>query len=140
MTETATETASETVAAGTTDAVQRYLRFWNADPGEEQRQLATGVFRDDVEYHAPIGVRTGVDELVELSGQFAEHFGDIALRARTEPEVVRDRARLRWELLRGDESFAEGTDVLVVDDRGRIASVTTFLDRVPEGFDPHGHA
>jgi len=47
---------------------------------------------------------------------------------------------VRWELLRGDDSFAEGTDILVVDDNGRISSVTTFLDRAPTGFDPHAHA
>lgn len=53
--------------------------------------------------------------------------------------MVRDRARLRWEILRVGQSLAEGTDVIVVDDQGRVESVTAFLDRAPEGFDPHAH-
>ena len=123
----------------TADAVERYLRFWNADPGDEQQRLATSVFREDVGYHAPIGVRVGVDELVQLGREFAEHLGDVAFRARTAPDVHHDRARLRWEILRGDDVFAEGTDVLLLDERGLVEPVTTFLDKAPEGFDPHAH-
>jgi len=29
--------------------------------------------------------------------------------------------------------------VLTLDGQGRIATITTFLDRAPEGFDPHAH-
>lgn len=123
----------------TSIAIARYLRFWNSDPGPEQQALAEQTFRSDVRYHAPLGERAGVEQLLELSREFTEHLGDVAFRARSEPEVVRGRARLRWEILRGDDSFAEGTDVLVVDAQGRVASVTTFLDRAPAGFDPHAH-
>jgi hypothetical protein len=128
-----------TTSSPTAEAVQRYLRFWNTSAGEEQEQLAPSVFRDDVDYHAPIGVWVGVDGFLSTGRQFAEHLGDLSFRARTEPDVHHDRARLRWEILRGGESFAEGTDVLVIDEDGRIASVTSFLDRAPEGFDPHAH-
>ncbi|MFF4114362.1 hypothetical protein ACFY0P_12930 [Streptomyces sp. NPDC001714] len=38
-----------------------------------------------------------------------------------------------------DTSLATGTDVLRLDTDGRISSVTVFLDRAPEGFDPAAH-
>jgi hypothetical protein len=65
--------------------------------------------------------------------------GAASFRSRQEPEFHHDRARLKWEIMVGDTSFAEGTDVLAFDADGRIDSVTAFLDRAPEGFDPHAH-
>lgn len=131
MTRTTTDSATDTVA--------RYLRFWNSAP-EGQERLGAGVFTDDVAYVAPIGVRTGVAELVAFARQFRDGVGAYELRARTEPDPHHDRARLRWELVVGGTSFAEGTDVLVLDASGRIVSITAFLDRAPEGFDPDAHA
>lgn len=119
--------------------VARYLDFWNADPGDDQRRRAVELFAPDVDYVAPIGTRHGIDELLSLAGDFVLNLGDLAFLARAQPDVHNGCARLRWELIRGNESFAEGTDVLFVDDAGRVTSVTTFLDRAPEGFDPHAH-
>ena len=117
--------------------IERYLEFWNTQPGIEQRELGRRVFNRLVSYRAPIGTRTGSDELVTLAAGFAEHLGGLTMRARTEPEIHNDCARVRWELLRDGEPFAEGTDVLTFDIAGRVASVATFLDRAPDGFDPH---
>jgi len=128
-----------TTATDPMTAIEDYLRFWNLDPGEEQTRLAERLFAPDVGYHAVIGTYTGVTALVELSASFVEHLGDIAFIARAEPDVLHRRARLRWEILRQDATFARGTDVIVLDEEGRIASVTVFLDRAPEGFDPHAH-
>jgi hypothetical protein len=127
-----------TIDAPTT--VARYFDFWNADAAGRRRRLAATVFASDVAYVAPIGAKHGVDELIGLADDFATDLGDVAFVARSAPEVHHDRVRVRWELLRGDDSFAEGTDILVVDDNGRISSVTTFLDRAPTGFDQHAHA
>jgi hypothetical protein len=132
-------TMTEITSSPTAEAVERYLRFWNSGAGDEQQRLAPSVFRDDVSYHAPIGEWVGVDGVLTLGRQFAEHLGEVAFRARTTPDVHHDRARLQWELFRAGESFAEGTDVLVIDEQGRVRSVTSFLDRAPEGFDPHAH-
>jgi SnoaL-like protein len=122
-----------------TETIERYLQFWNSEPGEDQRALGRSVFNHLVSYRAPIGVRTGIDALVELTAEFAEHLPGLAVKARRDPDVHHDRARLQWELTRNGESFAEGTDILTFDADGRVASVTAFLDRAPEGFDPHAH-
>lgn len=122
----------------TADTVVRYLHFWNAPPAEQGR-LGAELFAHDVTYVTPIGVRVGVAEQIAFTEHFIEGVGAYEFRARTEPDVHHDRARLPWEILVGGTSFAEGTDVLVIDGEGRVQAVTAFLDRAPEGFDPDGH-
>lgn len=124
----------------TTGTIDRYIEFWNTTPGDEQRRLGEAVFTGDVGYHTPIGVRTGVDALVAFASEFVGHAGPVDFRLRSEPDVHHDRARVAWALdAKGAGLSAEGTDTLVLDDDGRIASITTFLDRAPDGFDPAHH-
>lgn len=120
-----------------TETVEKYVKFWNTEPGDEQRQLGDQLFAADVTYVTPVGVRVGVDALVEFTRQFIEGVGAYRFRARTEPDVHHDRVRVAWEISVGDTSFAEGTDVLVTDSTGRVTGVTAFIDRAPEGFDEH---
>ena len=130
-----------TTAPGPTPAlttVERYVRFWNAASPQEQQELAEEVFADGVTYHAVIGVLSGAAELIDFRDRFAQHSPGGELRALDRPDAHHDSARLRWELVVDGGSFAAGTDVLQLDDTGRVARVTTFLDRAPEGFDPHG--
>lgn len=122
----------------TTDTVVRYLKFWNAPPADQPR-LGADLFTDDISYVTPVGVRVGVAEQIAFTEQFRDGVGAYEFRARTEPDVHHDRARLQWEILVGGTSFAEGTDVLITDETGRVQSVTAFLDRAPEGFDPNAH-
>lgn len=119
--------------------VEQYVAFWNAETASEQRRLAAEVFTDDVTYHVPLGVMRGHEQLIGFREQFAQQQPDYNFLARSRPERHHDRARLQWELLTGDESFATGTDVLELDEDGRIAAVTGFLDRAPAGFDAHAH-
>ncbi|WP_406054474.1 nuclear transport factor 2 family protein [Kribbella sp. NBC_00889] len=117
-----------------THSVQRYVEFWNAASPDEQRKLAAATFAGQIAYHAPVGILHGTDELIGFRNQFAEHSPGYVFRLRSEPETHHDRARVRWELMVGDTSFATGTDVLEFDHDGRIVTVTGFLDRAPEGF------
>ncbi|MGW3046111.1 nuclear transport factor 2 family protein [Kitasatospora sp. NPDC001159] len=119
----------------------QYVRFWNTD-GEEQSRLAEAVFAEGVEYRAMVGVLSGAEALIDLRRQFVAHLGAVTLRLRRTPEVHHQRARIEWELLTGGgegTSFAEGTDVVQLDDDGRIAAVTVFVDRAPEGSDAAAH-
>ncbi|WP_406858905.1 nuclear transport factor 2 family protein [Streptomyces sp. HUAS MG47] len=127
-----------------TEGLDAYVRFWNADDEAEQHRLAAVAFADGVEYRAEIGILNGAEALMDFRNQFTGHMGPAALRLRQEPQVHHRRARLRWEILVGAAdgertSFAEGTDVIQLGEDGRITSVTAFLDRAPEGFDPAAH-
>ncbi|MCW3839074.1 nuclear transport factor 2 family protein [Micromonospora yasonensis] len=120
--------------------VERYVRFWNTGKPDEQQELAAETFTDDVRYHAVIGVFTGRQALIGFHDQFTGHMTDAVFQRRGEPQFHHDRGRLLWEIEVGDgKSFATGTDVLVFDADGRISEITAFLDRAPEGFDPHAH-
>ena len=136
------ETASSTTA--TADevnlvAVNRYVEFWNAATADEQRRLSAETFAAGVSYHAPLGLMRGAEEMVGFRNQFAQHVPGYRFQPRSKPDAHHDRARLQWELVVGGDSFAAGTDVLELDDEGRIVSVASFLDQAPEGFDPHAH-
>lgn len=136
---------SQTTVDNTADhhieILDRYVEFWNAESGDEQRRIAGAVFTGQVEYHAPVGVLTGAEALINFRDQFTDHMGAAVLAVRQPPESHHDRARLLWEIqLAGGESFAAGTDVIAFESDGRISSVTSFLDRAPEGFQlPHDH-
>ncbi|MBO0813139.1 MAG: isomerase [Microlunatus sp.] len=122
------------------ETLDQYVRFWNAETVEQQRRVAAGVFAEPVEYHAPVGVLTGAEQLINFRNQFLDHMGAASLVTRREPETHHDRARLQWEIrLAGGESFATGTDVIAFGADGRITSVSSFLDRAPEGFDAAHH-
>jgi hypothetical protein len=119
---------------------EHYLQFWNADTTEAQHRLAAMTFTDDISYHAPIGVLRGTDALIGFRNQLTDHVGPLSFGARVEPESHHDRVRLAWEIqLANGESFATGTDVMVLEADGRVSSVSAFLDRAPDGFDLHAH-
>ncbi|MFF1272539.1 isomerase [Streptomyces marokkonensis] len=121
------------------ESLDRYLRFWNTSASSEGDDPASGVFTDEVRYCAPIGVLTGRRALIDFRERFLQHMETVAFRARREPEIHHGHARLLWRLDARGEEFATGTDVLAFGHDGRIGTVTTFLDKAPEGFDPDAH-
>lgn len=131
---------TETTVEDRTEVLDQYVEFWNAETADQQRRIAGTVFAEPLEYHAPIGVLAGVAQLINFRGQFIENMGSASLVLRRPPETHHDRARLLWEIqLAGGESFATGTDVIAFTPEGRIGSISSFLDRAPEGFDQHHH-
>ena len=126
---------TETTTSHVAEAVDRYLRFWNATPAE-QRLTGSETFADGATYTAPVGVLTGVEALADFTEQFVSNVGAYRFRVREEPEINHNHARLKWEIRLGDTSFAEGTDVLTVDNAGRVTSVAAFVDRAP-ATQPH---
>ena len=130
-------TDTTTPVLDTAAVADRYVRFWN--PGAPA-ELTEKTFTPDVEYCTPIGVLSGPDALLDFRRQFAEHNTQYAFRVRTEPEGHHDRVRIQWEIATSAaDPFAQGSDILTVDPAGRVAAVTAFLDRAPEGFDPTSH-
>ena len=121
------------------DAVDHYIAFWNAAAAHEQQRLATLAFCEHVSYYAPVGVMHGADELIGFRDQFAQHSPGYVFQPRAEPQAHHGRVRLQWELLVADTPFAAGTDMLELDEHGRIAAITSFLDRAPDGFEHADH-
>lgn len=139
MTESDTQTTATSGPDGARHTVERYVAFWNAATPAEQRRLAAAVFADRISYHATVGVLRGVDALIDFRDRFAEHAPGYRFQPRSTPQTHHDRARLPWELIVDGTSFATGTDVLELDDRGYVVAVTSFLDQAPEGFTHADH-
>ncbi|MFH8798647.1 nuclear transport factor 2 family protein [Streptomyces sp. NPDC017936] len=116
-----------------------YVRFWNAGTEHERHRAAVAAFTDEVEYRAPVGVLSGTQALKGFRDQFVGHTGTAEFRLRERAQCHHARARLAWEIRTGDDTcFATGTDILHLDEDGRISSVAVFLDRAPEGFTAPG--
>jgi len=139
MTETDAHTAETPSRHSAPNAVEQYIAFWNTAAPDEQKRLAAIAFAQDVSYHAPVGIMRGADELIGFRNQFAQHSPGYVFQSRSEPQAHHGRVRLEWELIVADASFAAGTDMLELDEHGRIAAITGFLDRAPEGFEHADH-
>ncbi len=123
-----------------TETITRYVRFWNADDGG-QRRIASTLFTDDVTYRSVPGFWTGVEALVDFRRQFIANVGDATYRPRAVADQHHGRARIPWEIVLVDgTSFATGTDILEVDDDGKVHGVSAFIDRAPDGFEHHDDA
>lgn len=129
----------EPTTARCQESLDRYLRFWNTSSSDEENAPASVVFTEEIRYCAPIGVLTGRQALINFRERFLRHMETVAFRTRREPEIHHGHARLQWRLDARGKEFATGTDVLAFGPDGRIDTVTTFLDKAPDGFDPHAH-
>ena len=115
------------------DLVCRYLEAWNeSDPDIRRAELET-VWADDGSYVDPLAAVTGHDEISALIGMVHEQAPAHVFRLLDGVDAHHNVARFGWELVpaAGGESIAEGFDVAVTNDDGRIASVLGFLDKAP---------
>lgn len=138
-TNTTDDTMTSTMTERVSTAAERYLRFWNTTDLAERDRLAAETFDGAMRYHAPVGVLEGAAGLAGFADEFRRRVGAADVVALEPFDHHHDRVRLRWELRVDGASFAAGTDVLVIDEAGRVREVTTFLDRAPEGFVAHAH-
>lgn len=129
---------TETTPISSAATAEAYVSFWNLST-DDQRTLGATLFTPDVARSTPIGESTGLEPLIAFTHQFAEGVGDYMFVARAEPESHHGHVRVRWEIRKEEALFAEGTDVLDLDRSGRIAAITSFIDRAPDGFDPEAH-
>jgi hypothetical protein len=110
---------------------ERYLGAWNTTSIEERMTIANEMLSEDVEYYtARHDLCTGRSQVVEDMATFHERFpgghfeiGDVSAHHRV--------ALLTWVIIQADGTeFARGGDQITVDDRGRIAKITTFAPSV----------
>ena len=115
------------------DLVRRYLEAWNeSDPDIRRAELET-VWADDGSYVDPLAAVTGHDEISALIGMVHQQAPAHVFRLLDGVDAHHNVARFGWELVpaAGGESIAEGFDVAVTNDDGRIVSVLGFLDKAP---------
>ena len=103
--------------------VDRYLAIWNEDDAARRRALIASAWTEDATY---------VDPVMKGAGAQAQ-FPGFEFRPLGQPDAHGDRLRFRWTLgPKGADAIIDGTDFAVIAADGRLASVTGFIDRMPQ--------
>lgn len=114
------------------DIATRYLATWNATDAGERRALIEAHWSRSVTYVDPLADATGHDALASLIEGVHGQFPGFVFTPVGTAEGHQRHARFQWGLgPEGSEPVVVGSDVVVLDDEGRIASVFGFLDKVP---------
>ncbi|MFJ1840629.1 nuclear transport factor 2 family protein [Streptomyces sp. NPDC088146] len=115
------------------DAVQRYFVAWNAATPEDLEKAVAAAFTETATYTDPVADVRGHDELTATINGAHQQFPGFEFRLTDTPDGHHDIVRFSWELVSATDGSAPvaGSDVIKLDDDGRIASVSGFLDRVP---------
>ena len=111
---------------------QTYLAAWNAPAATERRRYLES-WAADARYRDPLmqgDGRDGIAAMIEgARAQFAGHGFALA----GQPDGHGAFVRFSWTLApeQGGAPVARGTDVMRLDEAGRIAEVIGFLDGAP---------
>jgi hypothetical protein len=122
-----------------TTVVENYFSIWNEPDPALRDRLVTITFTDDATHLGPWLAGEGHDGIAALATQLREHLGDHRFQRTGNIDAHHDRVRFSWEIVPapGAPLFAAGTDFGKLDEDGRLQSITTFLDVVPEGAEEH---
>lgn len=121
-----------TMTVDPTTIAQSYLAAWNEADGVRRRKLLDEGWAAEARYVDPLmhgEGREGIARMIEAArGQFPGH----GFTLTGTPDGHGAYVRFSWTLApTGGAPVAGGTDMVRLDDAGRIAEVVGFLERVP---------
>lgn len=106
---------------------QAYLETWNGAPSH--RPAALSAWRADAVYTDPLMSSRGHEALRTMMESAMSRFPGHRFALDGEPDGHGPFVRFSWILRNGaEEATARGTDVVRLDENGRIAEVIGFLD------------
>lgn len=115
-----------------TQIAAAYLATWNAGEQQERRRLLDQHWSPEVTYVDPLAEVSGHDGVAAVVDGARAQFPGLVFRLVSEVDAHHQQLRFRWGLGPADgEPLVIGSDVVVVDDHGRIQDVRGFLDLVP---------
>jgi len=121
-----TDTTIDPAALETT--VEGYFATWNEPDADRRTALCHEVWTPDGRYTDPLLDATGPQAIAEGLGALQSQFPGHAVARSTALDVHHDRVRFGWQITAPNGSVAfEGIDVAVVDQNGRLASITGFI-------------
>ncbi|ASL47415.1 hypothetical protein bAD24_III08475 [Burkholderia sp. AD24] len=117
-----------------TDLIDRYFDAWNETDGSRRRELIAATWSADADYRDPLLAGAGHDGIDAMIRAVHERFPHHTFRRTTEVDGFANRLRFSWALIAptGD-AVVKGSDFGMVDSRGRLQTVTGFLDEAPGG-------
>ena len=115
-----------------TELVERYLATWNESDPAARRAAIDELWTEDGNYTDPLVVADGRDAIDAAIAGAQQQFAGLRFRLAGTVDAHHNLARFTWELApEGAEAIAEGFDVAVLAEDGRLRSVHGFLNRVP---------
>jgi len=109
-----------------------YLATWNATDPSERQALLRRHWSPVATYTDPLAEAAGHDDLDALVAGVHEQFPGFVFSSVGEAEGHHRQVRFQWGLgPEGAEPVVIGSDVVVLDESGRVADVRGFLDQVP---------
>ncbi|MEU9643044.1 nuclear transport factor 2 family protein [Streptomyces sp. NPDC048188] len=116
------------------NAVARYFEAWNAAPDARAKAVAAA-WTNDGGYTDPLADARGHEQIAAVITAVHEQFPGFVFRLSGVVDGHHDTARFSWELVNEVDGSAPvaGSDVVTLDEEGRIRDVYGFLDRVPAG-------
>ncbi|MGW6645151.1 polyketide cyclase [Streptomyces sp. A244] len=117
------------------DAVARYFEAWNAEDPAARAKAVAAAWTEEGGYTDPLADVSGHEGITAVIAAAREQFPGFAFRLAGGVDGHHDTARFSWELVSAADGSAPvaGSDVITLDDQGRIKAVLGFLDRVPAG-------
>ncbi len=114
-------------------AVTRYFEAWNAVDPVVRGKAVAAAWREDGGYTDPLADATGHEEIAAVMAAAHEQFPGFVFRQIGAVDGHHGVARFAWELVSEADGSAPvaGSDVVTLDEDGRIRTVLGFLDRVP---------
>jgi hypothetical protein len=115
-----------------TDVAHRYLAAWNETDPAARRERVAALWASDGSYVDPLAEVRGGEQIAGLIAAVQDQFPGFTFRLAGDVDGHHRLARFSWELGPADgPAPVAGSDVVTLDDDGRVTSVLGFLDRVP---------
>ena len=106
-----------------------YLATWNEQDGQRRRTLLSESWSADARYVDPMMAGEGRDGIATMIEAARTKFPGHAFTLRGTPDGHGRYVRLSWTLApHTGAAVAHGSDVMRLDETGRIAEVIGFLD------------
>ncbi|GAP46501.1 nuclear transport factor 2 family protein [Streptomyces azureus] len=117
------------------DAVARYFEAWNAEDPAARGKAVAAAWTEDGGYTDPLADVRGHEQIAALIAAAREQFPGLVFRLAGAVDGHHHIARFSWELVSETDGSAPvaGSDVITLDEQGRIRAVLGFLDRMPAG-------
>lgn len=105
-----------------------YLAAWNT-PDETERARLFGGWAEDASYHDPVMTGEGRGGIAAMIARARSQFPGHSFTLASTPDGHGPFVRFSWTLaLSGGTPVARGSDVVRLDEAGRVAEVIGFFD------------
>ena len=119
-----------------TSLVERYFEVWNETDVDQRTELIATAWHEDAEYVDPLLSGNGHEGINEMVAGVHSQYPGYRFRLAGPVDHYNGKIRFSWEIVTPDESEAvvEGIDFGVIDNDGRLRSITGFIDKAPESI------